>query len=320
MLLDPQTLPNVFIVREILQWSTLDDEKNGIGCCWILKHWRMCSSCEKFFNDLISMTRQMTSDIRQSSNIGECDDDGSKTSIISSRWREKGHRMSVNDETMANMMMLRDILQWSHLNEEKEDGVCCSILKHWRMCSSCEKFFNDLISMTRKRTSDIGQSSKIGECDDDGCKTSMISSRWKEKEHRMLVNDQTLANVMMLRGTLQWPHLVEEKKGIGCWSMIKHWRMWWCWEKFFNELISIKRQRTSDVGKWSNICDCDNDERNSCMIWSWCREQEHRMLGSDQRLPNVFVVMEILQWCHLYVEKKHMGCGSIIKHCRICSS
>ena len=145
--------------------------------------------------------------------------------MISSRWREKGHRMLRNHQTLTNLIIFREIVQWSHLDEEKKDIGCWSIIKHWRISLFWEKFFNDLISMKRKRTSDVAKSSNIDESHHRKRNCSMISSRWREKGHRILVNDETLPNLILLREIVQWSHLDEEKKDIGCWSMIKHWRI-----------------------------------------------------------------------------------------------
>ena len=240
--------------------------------------------------------------------------------MISSRWREKGHRMLRNHQTLTNLIIFREIVQPSHLDEEQKDIGCCEIIKHWRISSSSEKLFNHLISMKSKRTSDVDQSSHIDECDDDERNCSMISSRWREKGHRMLVNHHTLMNVMMMREIVQWSDLDEEKKDMGCWSMMKHWRMLWWWEKLFDDFISMKRKRTSDVGQWSNIGECVHCQRNCSMISSRWREEGHRMLFNDETLANVTLLREIVQWSDLAEEKKDIGCWSMIKHCRMCSS
>ena len=183
----------------------------------------------------------------------------------------------------------------------------------------CEKLFNDPISMTRKTKSDVCQSSNTAECDDAARNCSMTSYRWRQKGHQMLVNDQTLANMMMLREIVQWSNIDEEKKNIGCWSIIKYCRMRWCCEKLFNDLISMKRKRTSDIGQSSNIGECDDAERNCLMIWSWWRRKRHQMLVNHQALTNVFIVREFVQWSHLDEEKRDIRCSSIMKHWRMCS-
>ena len=207
MLVNHHTLPNGFILKEIVQWSDLNEENKDIGCCEIVKHSRISSFSEKLFNDLIPMKRKTTSDVGQSSNIGECDDAAGNCLMLWSRRREKGHRMLVNHQTLANAMMLREIVQWSDLNEAKKDIRCWLIIKHWRMWSCSGKLFNDLISMKRKKTYHVGQLSNIGECSNDKRNCSMIWSRWREKRDRMLVNRQTLANTMMLREIVQWSDL-----------------------------------------------------------------------------------------------------------------
>ena len=153
------------------------------------------------------MKRKMTSDVVKSSNIDECDDDERNCSMISSRWRKKGHRMLPNHQTLTNVMMIREIVQWSHLDEEKKDIGCCQIIKHWRISSSSEKLFNDLISMKKKRTSDVAKSSNIDESHPGKRNCSMIWSRWREKGHRMLPNYQTLTNLIIVREIVQWSHL-----------------------------------------------------------------------------------------------------------------
>ena len=174
--------------------------------------------------------------------------------------------MLVNDKTLPNVIMLREIVQWANLDEEKNDIGCCWILTHCRMCSSSEKFFNDLFSMERKTASDVAGSWNSGKCVHRVRNSSMISSAWREKGHPIFGSHQALANAMMMGARLQWSHLVEEKKDIGCWSMIKHWRMWWCWEKLFNDLISMKRKTTWDVAGSSNVAECVHRQRNSSMI------------------------------------------------------
>ena len=254
-----QSLPNVMMGREILQWSHLDEEKIDIWCWRMIKHWGMFCWWERIFNDLVWMKR-------------------------------KGHRVFVNDQWLANFMIVIGIVQWSNLDVESRDIGCWSMLKHWRMCSSWEACFNDVISMKRKRTSEVGRWENIGECVDRMRNSWMISYRWRENEQRMFSNDQRFANAMMMRELFQWSDLDEEKKDIGCWSMIKHWRMWWWWEKLFNDFISMKRKQTSDVGQCSTIGECDDDELNSSMISSRRGGKVHRILGNDEALANVMMM------------------------------
>ena len=271
------------MMRGALQWSHVDEEKNHSACCSMIKHWRMWWWWEKFLNDLISMKRKRTSDVGQWSNIGECLHLQRNCSMISSRWREKGHRMLVNDQTLANVFIVREIVQWSHLDEEKKDIGCWSMIKHWRMSSFSEKLFNDLISMKRKRTSDVGQWSNIGECYDDKRNCSMISSRWREKGHRLLANDHTLANIFLLREVHQSSRLDVAKKNSGCWLLSKHWRMSVSYDKVFNDLIPRSRKRTSDNTQWWKISECIHFKWDFSMILSPCREKALRMLKNHQR-------------------------------------
>ena len=222
----------------------------------------------KLSNDLISMKRKKISDARQWSNNGECVPRHRNCSMISFRLREKGHRLLVNEQRVANVMMIRDIVQWSHLDEKKKDIRCSSMIKHSRMLWLSEKLFSDLIQMKRKKTSNICESSNINECFHRKRNCSMISSRQREKGHRMLVNDQTLENVTLLKVIDQWSHLDEEKTGIGRWLMNKHRRMRSSSEKLFNDLISMKRKWISDVGQWPNYRECYDGKRNRSMISS----------------------------------------------------
>ena len=65
--------------------------------------------------------------------------------------------MLVNDQTLANATLLREIVQSSDLDEEKKHTGCRSMIKHWRTRSSSEKLSYDFISMKKKKSSDIGQ-------------------------------------------------------------------------------------------------------------------------------------------------------------------
>ena len=232
----------------------------------MIKYWRIWWWWEESLNGLISMNRRRTAPVGQWLNIGECGDDERNSSTISYRWREKGHPKFGYDHGLANVFIVREIFRWSNLDVKKKHIECLSMIEHWRMLWWWEKFFNDLIWIKGKETSVVGQWANISECVHCERNSTMICSRWREKGYRMLVNDKTLPNVMMLREIVQLSHLDEEKKGIRCSSMIKHWRMWWWSEKLFNDLISMKRKRTSDVGQWSNIDECVHRQRNSSMI------------------------------------------------------
>ena len=140
----------------------------------------------------MSTRRKDTSDLGQWWSIGECDDDDRSFLLISCRWREKGYWMLVYHQTLANVMMVSVIFQWSHLDEEKKDIGCWWMIKDCGICASGEKLFNNLISMKRKKTSDVGEWSNVGECVHGGRNSSMISSRWREKGHRMFVNGERL--------------------------------------------------------------------------------------------------------------------------------
>ena len=234
------------------------------------------------------MKKKRTSDVAKSSNIDESHPGKRNCSMISSRLREKGHRMLPNHQTLTNLILLREIVQWSDLDEEKKDIGCCQIIKHWRISSLWEKLFNDLISMKRKRTSDVAKSSNIDESHPAKRNCSMIWSRWREKGHRMLPNHQTLPNLMILR-------------------------------EIVHDLISMKRKRTSDVAKSSNIDESHHLERNCSMISFRWREKGHLMLPNHQTLTNVMMMREIVQWSHPDEEKKDIGCCQIIKHWRTSS-
>ena len=141
-----------------------------------------------------------------------------------------------------------------------------------------------------KSTSHVGPLSNICECYHYKRYCWVISSWGIEKGHWMLVNDQTLANVFIFREIVQRSYLDYERKGIGCWSMIKHWRMCSSSEILFNNLISMKRKRTSDVGQWSSIGECVHLCRICSIIWFRWRERGHGMLVNDQTLANVFII------------------------------
>ena len=220
------------MVRAIRRSSNLDEEKTDIRCWSMIKHWRMCSSWEKFSNDLIAKKR-------------------------------KRHCMWVNDKTFGNIFIFREILQWYHLDDEKWDIGCQSIIKQWLMLWCWKQFFNDLNSMKRKSTSDLRLWSNIGQYVHHEGNSSIIYSWWREKGHPMWVNHKTLANVFIVREILQWSHLDEEKKYIGRWSIIKHSRICSLWQKFFNDLISIKRKRPSDVWQRWNFRECVRRQGNS---------------------------------------------------------
>ena len=208
---------------------------------------------------------------------------------MSSRWREKAHRTLVNDQTLAYLIIFREILQWPHLDEDKRDirsssmikkGIVFilttihqwshldqeknhfgrwSMIKYWRMFWWWERFFNAVISMKTKNTSDVPQWSNIGKPHHFLKNSTIISTRSTEKANRMLANDQTFPNVLIFTEILQWFQLDEEKKG-------------------------------------------------------------HRILVHDQTLPNMFVVRENLQWSNSNEEEKHNGSSSTIKHSWTCSS
>ena len=102
----------------------------------MFKHWGMCSSSGKVLNDLISMKRKTTWGVGEWLNILECVHRKRNFWMILSRWREKGHRMLVNHRTLVNVTVLREIVQWSHLDEKKKDIRCC-----WMPKNCCSMMF-----------------------------------------------------------------------------------------------------------------------------------------------------------------------------------
>ena len=210
MLVNDQTFANVLMMGETLQWSTFDEQKKDIGCWSMKQHYPMPWWWEKFFNDPISMKTKWISDVDKSSNIGECHDDESNSSVISSWWRRKGFCMFRYDQILANVFILSEILRSSHLHEKKKDIRCSSMDKHWKIFSSSEKVFNHLISVKGKGTSDLDEWSKTSECVHRQSNSSLISSRSREKGHRIFVNDQAFVNVMIIREILQQSHPQEE--------------------------------------------------------------------------------------------------------------
>ena len=273
----------------------------------------MGSSSQKFFDDLMSIRRKSTSDVAQWWKITEGSNGVRNSSMISSSRGGEVHRMLVNHQTFGNVLMVKKF--FNHLlKREKNDIESCWMIKDSRMCSSSEIFSNDLISIETEKSADVGQWPNIGESHLVKRNCSMISSRWRAKGHHMLVNHHTLMNVMMMREIVQWSDLDEEKKDIGCWSIITHWWMWWWWEKLFNDFISMKRKTTSDVGQSSNIGECLHLQRNCSMIWSRWREKGHRMLVNHQTLANMFLLREILQSSQLDYEKRANGSFWIIQN------
>ena len=174
--------------------------------------------------------------------------------------------------------------------------------------------------MKRKKTSDIRQCSKVGECVYPKRNSSMLSFRWRERGHQVLGNDETYASVFILREVVQRYHLHQAKRHIGCLSMMKRWRMLWWWEKFLYDLISMKRKWISVVDQWSNIVLWFHHNGNSSTISCRWREIVHGMLVNNQTLADLIIFREIVQWCHLDEEKTDIGCWSIVKHCRMCLS
>ena len=77
--------------------------------------------------------------------------------------------------------------------------------------------------MKKKSTSDVGQWWNIGEIHHGDTNSKMISSGGREKVHRKFVNDETLVKFIIFTEILKWSHLDEEKKYIGCWSIMKDW-------------------------------------------------------------------------------------------------
>ena len=149
------------MMREILQWSSIDQEKKDIGSWSMIKHWRISSFSEEFFRLLISMNRRR-------------------------------HPMLVNDQTLGNVLILTEIPQWCDLHENEKSIARCSVMKHWQMFSSWEKFFDDLIPMAGERTSDASQWSNIAHGVHPKRNSSLISPRWRRKGHRIMANHQTL--------------------------------------------------------------------------------------------------------------------------------
>ena len=57
----------------------------------------------------------------------------------------------------------------------------------------------------------------------------MISFGWEQNGHRSFVHDEILLKFLILIEILKRSHFDEEKKNIGCWSIVKYfWRvLWW---------------------------------------------------------------------------------------------
>ena len=138
-------------------------------------------------------------------------------------WREKAPWMLVNKERLAKLIIVKDILKWSHLDESKNYIGGWSMMIHCGNESSSEKFQNDLIWINTKSRSDVGEPSNTGESDNTKRNSKMTSSRRRNKVHCTLVNDETLAKFILLREILKWSHFDQKKKYIGCWSTMKYW-------------------------------------------------------------------------------------------------
>ena len=154
---------------------------------------------------------------------------------------------------------MREILKWSHFDEEKKN------IRRWSMMKYCWNsiIFREILKwseifMKRKRTSNVGQwwniveihhrkrNSKmiwfwwfwwrenehqdvgqwwnIVEIHDFQRNSKMIRFWWREKEHQTLVNDEILLKFIIMREILKWSDFDEEKKNIRRWSMMKY-----CW-------------------------------------------------------------------------------------------
>ena len=200
---------------------------------------------------------------------------------------------------------------------------CWSMMKGCRNSSSFswEKSENDPIFMNRKSTSNVGQWWKIDKTHpathvaavDKNFK--MISCWWREKVHGMLVNDEILLKLsLLLTEILKWSHFDDEKKYIGCSSMMNDWWnspfFWWSILKW-----SLFDEEKKYIGCQSMMKDCWNS--SSC--WSCCwehykmisfcwREKVHVMLVDDGRFFKFMLLRSNLNWSHFDEEKKYMGC------------
>ena len=146
--------------------------------------------------------------------------------------RQKEHRTLGNDEILLKFIIIREILQWWNLDEEKNYIGCWSIMKNCWNWSSWKQFQYDLILIAGKSTSDVGQWWNIVEIHDAKRDSRMIWLWWREKVHRVLVNDQVLLKFIIFKGILKWSYFDEEKKFIGCWWMMKYGWNWSSSEKF----------------------------------------------------------------------------------------
>ena len=81
------------------------------------------------------MSRKTISDGGQLWNMVEIYRRKENSKMISSGWREKGHGMFVNNETLLEFMILREILKWSHLYEEDSYIGWWLMMKHCLNCS-----------------------------------------------------------------------------------------------------------------------------------------------------------------------------------------
>ena len=109
-LLNDEILLKFIMMREILKWSDFDEEKKNI------RRWSMMKYCWN----------------------SSCYDRNSK--MIWYWWREKEHQTLVNDEILLKFIMLREILKWSDIDEERKNIGRCSMMEYSWNSSSSEKF------------------------------------------------------------------------------------------------------------------------------------------------------------------------------------
>ena len=229
-LVNHEILLKFIIMREIPTWSHFDEAKKNIAHWSMMKYSWNSSSWEKFSNDHIFMRRKSTSDAGQRWNIVEIHHDQRNFKMISFWSREKEHRTLGNHQILLKFTIFTELLKLSHFDEAKKNIGPWWMMKYCWNSLSWENFSNDLISMTRKNTSDAGQWWNIVEIHHRKRNSETNSFWWREKQYRTFVNDEILLKFIIVRKILKWSYFDEEKNNIVRSSMMKY-----CWNSSSSE-------------------------------------------------------------------------------------